>query len=113
MNKNGAIYAILDTVANDLVGMFPLMVFKSPAAAVRYFQDAASNDKTQVGQHPEDYVLVCLGYMTDAHTIATDKDALGDPAREIILTGKAWKAAAIPELPNQNGGTSPVRLEPR
>lgn len=103
MRTNGAIYAILDTVANDLVGMFPLQIFKAPAAAVRYFSDAAANEKTQIGQHPEDFTLVCLGYLTDNHTIEANQEP------EIIITGKAWLAAR-PQATDQDGETHTMRL---
>lgn len=88
-----AIYAIIDIVSDSIIGTI-LPMHKHPAAAVRQFIDLLKDPNTQVGQHPEDHQLVCLGYINDEHNVEGDlelqKTGNQGIAHEIILTGKAW-----------------------
>lgn len=84
------IYAILDTVANALVGT--IFIHRVDAAAIRMFGDIASRNDTIVGMHPRDFHLVTLGRLTDDNQIIA--------APRVILTGDAWVAAQTPRLVN-------------
>lgn len=89
-----AIYAIHDTVANDLAGnVHALSIHKSDASAVRYFTDGLADVQTSLNKHAEDYNLIRLGFLNDKHEII--------PEQTVILTGAAWKAAQ----------TKPIALE--
>lgn len=79
---NNRIYAIYDKVAQTLTG--PLMQFRADAAAVRVFNDLATDPKTQIAQHPADYDLLKLGELVDETTIF--------PETETILEGSTWLA---------------------
>lgn len=83
------IYAIVDKKADDIIG--GLALHKHEAAAVRSFTDVASSDKTMINRHPEDYELVCLGGITENHTIIATERPI------VVLTGAAW-AASLPPL---------------
>lgn len=84
-NDNTAIYAVLDTKAQDLVGGI-ITIHKHPASAVRMFSDALSASQGDMARHPEDYVLVRLGFLTENNEIITEGNTE-------ILTGSAWKAS--------------------
>lgn len=81
--NNGKIYAILDTVADTIIG--GLTIHKHDAAAIRFFADVASMPDSRVGQHPHDYNLMCLGCITTDNTIEADDT--------LILSGASWAAA--------------------
>lgn len=93
-HDNGGIYAIYDTVANELVGTVKLHIHKHPAAAVRFFSDVAADKNTSIGQHPQDYNLLCLGYLTLENNIEPVK-----PDDQVVITGQAWLAAQAPAEP--------------
>lgn len=83
------IYAIRDSVA-EAIG--PLMTFPHDAPAIRAFSDVAQDPNTQVGRHPEDFVLLCLGIVDDqASEIVSEV-----PAR-VVISGVQWKAAQASE----------------
>lgn len=82
------IYALLDTVARDILG--GLHIFRHDAAAVRWFCDLAANEKTAIAAHPTDYELVYIG------EVRLD-DETGIPALipaepRTVLTGSQWQA---------------------
>lgn len=52
------ICSVLDTIAGAY--QTPLF-FQSKAQAVRSFQDAVNDGKSEFSKHPEDYVLMALG----------------------------------------------------
>lgn len=80
------IYAVRDRIANDLAGHYPLVVFRTDAQAVRYFQDSMAIQNSALGAHPRDYELIKLGYVSDDGLIT----AL--PRPDIIITGEALVA---------------------
>lgn len=86
-NYHAGIYAIYDTVASQITG--GLYFYKHEAAAVRFFSDVATMDKSQVSQHTADYELVRLGYITE-----DNKTIVADYA--VVLTGAKWLAAQAP-----------------
>lgn len=90
------VYAIRDRIANDLVGYYPLAVFRTDAQAVRYFGDSIAQEKSALGSHPHDYELLKLGTVDDDGTMT----ALGRP--EVVITGTAITAMitehAAPQL---------------
>lgn len=84
------IYAIRDRIAQDLAGMFPLVVFNTDAQAVRYFGDSMKTNNSSIGAHPNDYELIILGSLHDDGIIEAQPPA-------IIVTGTALIAATIPD----------------
>lgn len=91
MNNNKGVYAIIDTKADDILGI--LHMHKHEAAAVRFFSDIALQKGSLIGAHPEDFVLVKVGQLTDNHNI--------EPCFRIVLEGAAWAAAQQPETERQ------------
>lgn len=94
------IYAVRDTVAQDIIG--GLHLHRHDAAAVRMFIDAATDKGTRIAQHPQDYELICLGYTDETGQLYDSPDApddtIGPPST--ILTGKQW-LATITDKENQ------------
>lgn len=85
--RHGTVYAVIDRVANILIG--GLQIHKHPAPAVRTFTDAATMEGSIIALHPADFDLVQLGHILEDHTI--------EPEFEIILTGAAWLASQTQE----------------
>lgn len=63
-NASRQLYAIYDKKAQDIIGNF-IHVMRHEAVAVRMFADAIGDARTGFRNHPEDYALVRLGYITD------------------------------------------------
>lgn len=84
------IIAIIDTVANDIVGN--PMLFSHPAPALRLFDDVARAGNNAVSQHVADHQLVKLGEIQ----IGPDTDWEMQPSLEILLTGSQWLAVQPP-----------------
>lgn len=85
-NAKAGLYAIMDTMAQDILGSTnAITIHKHEATAVRFFSDIAGTPGTLVNQHPEDCQLVRLAWLTDDNTILPDA--------AVILTGAQWKAA--------------------
>lgn len=83
------VFAIIDTVANDIVG--PLWTMQHAAPAIRAFGDIATKPMTGIHEHPGDFQLVKLGHITDDLRLLPDF--------EIILTGDTWLASQQREQP--------------
>lgn len=83
------IYAVFDRVAETAVG--GLMLFPGDPSAVRTFLDLVADPKTQVGQHPRDYDLICVGTY-DMQRCAV----VGHEQPVTVLTGAAADAARSP-----------------
>lgn len=88
-----AVYAILDTIADQLIG--GLVHYKHDAAAVRFFSDVAAMKESLIAKHPQDFDLIRLGYITHHHEM--------EPNNAVILKGSMWAAAQ-----NDHG---PLQLE--
>lgn len=91
--------AIVDTLANDIVG--PIQIFAHPAPAIRMFGDVASDNRTTIHQHVEDHQLVQLAVLNDDLSITEQ--------REVLMTGAQWRAvnnAAAQKAANTNGGAN-------
>lgn len=73
--------AIVDTLANEIVG--PIQLFPHQAPAIRMFGDVLADDRTAPAQHPDDHQLVMLGTVDESMTIL--------PQREVLLTGAQWR----------------------
>lgn len=82
-HNNGGIYAILDIVADAIVGI--LTIHRHDASAIRFFGDVAADSKSNVAQHPRDFNLIRLGYLSTDHRVV--------PAFDTIITGAQWAAA--------------------
>lgn len=89
------IYAIRDRVANDLVGQFPLVVFRTDAQAVRFFGDSMAVERSAIHAHPSDYELIKIGELDD------DGQLGGTGQPQIIITGDALIAATTPNTEPQ------------
>lgn len=76
------IYAIYDTLAKAILGQ--LQLFRHDAAAIRFFNDVASQQNTIVGQHPNDFELISLGTLGEGEFIFAQ--------REVVITGAQWLA---------------------
>lgn len=79
------IYAILDIIANMIVG--GLYMHKHDAVAIRFFNDVASQGDSLISKHPEDFDLIKLGTLEEDNTITP----VGEEPLT-ILTGKQWFA---------------------
>lgn len=88
-HNNGGIYALLDLAAGHIVGV--LQIFRHEAAAVRFFSDLANMEQSMVRQHPEDFNLIRLGFLTLDNTLA--------PEYSVVITGRAWAAAQTDHTP--------------
>lgn len=80
--KNTAIYAIVDTLAESIIG--GLHTFKHDAAAVRFFSDVASQPDTIIAKHLNDHQLVCLGTLDESTATIVNTET------RVVLTGSAW-----------------------
>jgi len=82
------LYAIKDTVANDLVGFtHAIMSFPNDNAAIRAFGEIATNPNSLVAKNIRDYELIALGQC--------DEDTAWElvPGQRTVLTGKTWLSA--------------------
>lgn len=109
---NRQVIAVFDNVAKDIYGSI-ITLETHTANALRGFQQVLSNKDNNVGKFPNDFDLVCLGYI-DPHTghlVAHELefDADGKPTRvkslfEILIKGKDMKnmidAQIAPAGPN-------------
>lgn len=87
------LYQVYDCVAQMVHG--PILAQSNERAAVRMFTDALMNDKTSLGQHPEDYDLMEVGTQDEETGIIT-----AAAAPRAILQGAQWKRTA--EARNNN-----------
>lgn len=83
------IYAIYDNKAEAIIG--GLHLFRNDTAAIRFFGDMATAEKTVIQTHTEDFDLLCLGTLDDINCIRSDDGE--NPIRRPVLTGKQWLAA--------------------
>lgn len=60
------IYAIWDNKGQTVLGSI-LNLHSNDAAACRWFSDVARSPDTMVYRHPQDFDLVCLGFMKPAY----------------------------------------------
>lgn len=77
------VYAIRDRIANDLVGYYPLVVFRTDQQAIRYFADSIVQEKSALGAHPNDYELINIADIDDTGNITSDHGP------SIVITGTA------------------------
>lgn len=80
------LYVILDVLSAQFLG--PISVFRSEAAALRFFSDVLRSPDTAVNKHPEDHVLLRLGILTDDHDII--------PGRNAVMQGSKLAASFGP-----------------
>lgn len=66
-----SIYSIYDMKVGAY--NFPFTM-RSHGEAVRAFGDMANDASTRIGQHPEDYVLYCVGEFDDAKGVVVAVD---------------------------------------
>lgn len=80
------IYAIYDNVSEMIIGGLQLHAHAAPA--IRTFGDIAVMQDSQIGRHPNDFDLICLGTLNDDNTITSQHG--------IVLSGATWAAAQTP-----------------
>lgn len=81
------IYAVLDLVAQDIIG--GLMLFPHDAPVIRIFTDGLADPSTTLNKHPDDFALVSLGEVTSE---GSDIELSGYSKYRVVLTGTAWKS---------------------
>lgn len=91
MDTTRTIYAILDLVANDIIG--GLHIHRHEAAAIRFFSDIANMPDSNINRHPADFQLVQLGHLNEKHQIVENY--------KLVITGAQWAAAQLPDEPQQ------------
>lgn len=91
-NARVGIYAIVDTLADHMIGAGNgLTTHRHDATAIRMFSDIALSQGNMVNMHPEDFVLIQLGFLNE------DNQLEPLPENRVVLTGAAWKAAQEPK----------------
>lgn len=77
-----AIYAIYDRKAEDILGG-QVTLHRHEATAVRMFDDIAKLPNSQLARHPQDHVLIRLGYINEELDL--------EPETTVVLEGSTWK----------------------
>lgn len=78
------IYAIIDNLANEIVGQIPLHVFKHENQAKRMFVSVARTQDSYIGKNLQDFDLWYLGTIDNENNITT--------AKELTMSGKQLKS---------------------
>lgn len=86
------IYAVLDLVAKELVGlqMYTLFTFRTDEQAIRYFTDITNDPSSVLHKHVADYDLICVGVVDEK-----DPDNIALVAEEkprVVISGAALVA---------------------
>lgn len=76
------LYALRDKVADAILPN--IMLFPHDAPAVRTFGDILSNQRSDIGQHPNDFDLVTLG------KINLESGEIEPYIMHTVITGQAW-----------------------
>lgn len=97
------IYAVRDTVADDIIG--GLHLYRHSAAAVRMFTDAITDTGTRLHAHPEDHVLILIGYIDEQGQFygSADGDVIPFEGPDTIITGKQYLQATQAQQANAKG----------
>lgn len=82
-NQTRNLYAIEDTVANDLIG--GIHIHRHEAAAIRMFSDVAQLEGSMINRHPQDYQLIQLGHLDEKNQLVENY--------KLVMTGLQWAAA--------------------
>lgn len=77
------LYAIIDLLSEDILQNI-ITLSRHPTPMVRMFTDLLTGKQGPIAQHPEDYILVRLGYLSEDREL--------DSQYEVVLTGKQWLA---------------------
>lgn len=83
-NSTRSIYIIFDLVAETFIGQ--CIIDRHAAPVTRIFHSLLGDKNTQLGQHPNDYNLIFIGYIED-------NGQLWPVTPTIVATGSAWLAA--------------------
>lgn len=82
----GALYAIYDALAHDLLGgQNSVQFFRNDSIAVRFFSDVLSIETSPARRHAKDHALVRLAYINDDHRL--------EPEYAVIITAAQLLAA--------------------
>lgn len=73
------VYCVFDRVAESVQG--GVHVFPLDAVAIRFFRDVMDAPDTSLAKHPEDYDLICLGFLE------SEGPALVSVGPRTVLTG--------------------------
>lgn len=93
------LYAIVDTLAQDIVG--PVITCRNEAEAVRLFTDLLAQQGTSINLHPKDHALVWLG---DTTATLPERDGekpypiIDRVGLRVVMDGSLWLATT------SNGG---------
>lgn len=88
------IYAIIDTVAKDLAGQFPLVCFRTDEQAIRYFGDSLAASPEKLQPHAADFNLLYLGKVDDEGALIPHEKP------SVVITGAALIAAVDRQIPD-------------
>lgn len=88
------VYAILDIVADDLIGV--LQIHKHEASAIRTFGDIANMKDSLLARHPHDFDMIRLGFLNEKHQLIDNY--------KVVITGKQWAAAQQQADGSTDGG---------
>lgn len=107
------LYQLYDTVSETVVG--PIMAQHRDAAAIRGFNEILADTRTEPGQHPADFNLLCLGEQdTETGEIIAFKAPTNDTP---ISTGILWieinkaRAADLSAQQQRGADSSPALSE--
>lgn len=96
------IYAVRDTVADDIIG--GLHLFRHDAAAVRMFTDAINDKGTRLNAHPEDHELIKIGFIDESgQYFGAADDEVGFNGPDLVITGKQYLQATQAQQVNAKG----------
>lgn len=82
-NQQRSLFIFHDRVAENFVGF--IQINRHPAPVVRDFHSLLADKQTSLGQHPNDFNVVHIGFIDDDGTITPI-------APLIIATGASWVA---------------------
>lgn len=74
MQKHVGLYAIIDLIADQIVGH--IMLFHAPGVAARMLSDVYSDPTSVIAKHPSDFALYRLGFLNDQNEIVPNKDLI-------------------------------------
>lgn len=92
------IVGVIDNRAKDLIPQTVLWLHRHPATAIRMYTDLASDPKSPIHLHVEDYDLVQLGTIDDDFNLKA--------GYERLITGKHY--AAMLAEPTTDNTTRPM-----
>lgn len=87
-NNLRSLFVFFDKKAENFLGNI-IQTERHPAPVIRQFHHLLQDKNTIIGQHPDDFTALHIGYIEDDGTVIPI-------APLIIATGSAWLAAQEP-----------------